>query len=204
MSLFFNRCPRYCWGVNLISLSWNILFWPDGCRLGKLLISQSLSFKILVGIFPSAGAKFRAELESASGNLLVIHVVVKVEFVKEGKTMNMILQKFLEKECDESLHEFIRTNVFTATRNFIQRVRSSRTEIMMGKNNPMKIKYWCDKMEFQGRGAGHIHGVAWSDLAEISKLIEKEKRVGVVLCNDENTSGKGEETEEVNHLENAY
>ena len=61
---------------------------------------------------------------------------------------------------------------------------------MMGKNNPMKIKYWSDKMEFQGRGAGHIHGVAWCDLAEISKLIKEEKKVGVVLHPDENTLEK--------------
>ena len=59
-------------------------------------------------------------------------------------------------------------------------------------------------MEFQGRGAGHIHGVAWCDLAEISKLIYEEKKVGVVLHPDENTSEKEEATEEVNHLENAY
>ena len=59
-------------------------------------------------------------------------------------------------------------------------------------------------MEFQGRGAGHIHGVAWCDLAEIFKLIKEEKKVGVVLCPDDNTPEKEEETEEVNHLENAY
>ena len=34
-------------------------------------------------------------------------------------------------------------------------------------------------MEFQGRGAGHIHGVAWCDLKEISKLIKEEKKVGI-------------------------
>ena len=129
-------------------------------------------------------------------------VIVKVEFVKAGKTNRIILKEFLEEECDESLHEFIRTNVFTATRNFIQRVRSFRTEIMMGKNNPMRIRYWCDKMEFQGRGAGHIHGVAWCDLTEISELIKKERIVGVILSNDECSS----EVEEsiVNHLENSY
>ena len=90
-----------------------------------------------------------------------VDVAVKVEFVKEGKTTEKILAKFLEDECDESLHEFIRTNVFTATRNFIHRVRAFRTEIMMGKNSPMRIKYWCDKMEFQGRGAGHIQYMVW-------------------------------------------
>ena len=68
----------------------------------------------------------------------------------------------------------------------------------------MRIKYWCDKMEFQGRGAGHIHGVAWCDLEEISELIEEERKVGIVLSNDEKTSKKDETEEAVNHLENAY
>ena len=29
---------------------------------------------------------------------------------------------------------------------------------MLGHNNPMAIENFSDKMEFQGRGAGHIHG----------------------------------------------
>ena len=106
----------------------------------------------------------------------------------DGKIQSMDLSYFLENECEESLHEFIRTNVFIATRNFVQRIKAFRTEIMMGKNNPLRIKYWSDKMEFQGRGAGHIHGVAWSDLKEVSKLIEEEKKVGLILCKDTNDS----------------
>ena len=97
---------------------------------------------------------------------------VKIELKKEGKIEPYTLEEFLEKECDESLHEFIRTNVFTATRNFVNRVTAFRTEIMLGNNSPMKITYWSDKMEFQGRGAGHIHGVAWCDLQKINEIIE--------------------------------
>ena len=73
----------------------------------------------------------------------------------------------------------------------------------MGKNSPQKIKYWSDKMEFQGRGAGHIHGVAWCDLHEVYKLIKKERRIGIILSDD----GEDDEEEsdaEVNHLEKAY
>ena len=131
-------------------------------------------------------------------------VIVQVEFLKAGTITKRSLKIFLEDECDESLHEFIRTNVFIATRNFIQRVRSFRTEIMMGKNNPMRIKYWSDKMEFQGRGAGHIHGVAWCDLDEIFELIKEERKVGVILSNGEEKSSEEESAKEVNHLENAY
>ena len=53
----------------------------------------------------------------------------------------------------------------------------------MGKNNPMVIKNFCDKMEFQGRGAGHIHGVAWSDLKKVSELIKEENKSGIILSN---------------------
>ena len=91
-------------------------------------------------------------------------ISVHVEFYKNGQIEDEPLRDFLKNECDESLHESIRTNVLIATRNFVHRVRAFRTEIIMGKNNPMNITYWSDKMEFQGRGASHIHGVAWSDL----------------------------------------
>lgn len=38
---------------------------------------------------------------------------------------------------------------------------------MMGPNNPMCVKKFCWKMEFQGRGAGHIHGTLWCDLQKV-------------------------------------
>ena len=69
------------------------------------------------------------------------NVTVEVEFLKSGKMKTVSLDEFLEEECNESLHEFIRTNVFTATRNFVHRVKAFRTEIMMGNNTPIRIKY---------------------------------------------------------------
>ena len=131
-------------------------------------------------------------------------VDVNVEFQKNGKTEQVSLRYFLEEECDESMHESIRTNVFVATRNFMHRVKAFRTEIMMGKNNPMRITYWSDKMEFQGRGAGHIHGVAWSDLQEVSKLIENERKANIILSNNRKDMTYYKENREMSHLENAY
>ena len=61
------------------------------------------------------------------------------------------LQEFLTDNLDESLHEMIRTNVITATRNFQHRVDAFRNEILMGKNNPMHIKHISYRVEFQGR-----------------------------------------------------
>ena len=98
-----------------------------------------------------------------------VDVFIEVEFAKEGENKRMELRDFLAGEVDESLHEFIRTNVFIA-RTFIQRLKSFRKEIMMGQNNPMAIENFSDKMEFQGRGASHIHGAAWCNLKKIIPL----------------------------------
>ena len=43
---------------------------------------------------------------------------------------------------------------------------------MLGYNNPMSIENWCDKMEFQGRGAARIHGVAWCNLGKVSQVLD--------------------------------
>ena len=51
------------------------------------------------------------------------------------------LEEFLKEDMDESHHEMIRTNVLTATRNFHHRVETFRTQILKGKNNPMKVKH---------------------------------------------------------------
>ena len=40
--------------------------------------------------------------------------------------------------------------------------------------NPMAIENFSDKMEFQGRGAAHIHGVAWCNLEKVSKVLNLE------------------------------
>ena len=95
-------------------------------------------------------------------------VNIEVEFESEGEMERRELEIFLKEYANESLHEFIRTNVFIATRNFLQRLKAFRKEIMLGGNNPMAIENWSDKMEFQGRGAAHIHGVAWCDLHRIA------------------------------------
>ena len=130
------------------------------------------------------------------------NIEVKVEHQKNGETKQDFLRDFLKDECEESLHESIRTNVFTATRNFVQRVKAFRTEILMGKNNPDCVMYWSDKMEFQGRGAGHIHGVAWCDLKKVSEQIKEERKKGVILQEE----GKEEISSEdgISSLEKAF
>merc|ERR1711867_341862 len=58
-------------------------------------------------------------------------------------------------------------NVLLATRNFQHRVDTFKREVIFGRNQPMKIRHLSYRVEFQGRGAGHIHGVFWVDLTEI-------------------------------------
>ena len=89
---------------------------------------------------------------------------------KEGRQIDKNLEIFLIEDVNESLHEMIRTNVLTATRNFHHRVEAFKREILNGKNNPMKVKYISYRVEFQGRGGAHIHGTLWLNIKEIEKL----------------------------------
>ena len=98
---------------------------------------------------------------------------------KDERIIDKSMKEFLEQDVDESLHELIRSNVLTATRNFQHRVDAFRNEIIMGKNNPMKVKHISYRVEFQGRGAAHIHGTLWLDIKEIEKSKTfSEKRKG--------------------------
>ena len=63
---------------------------------------------------------------------------------------------------------------------------------MMGHNNPMNIENFSDKMEFQGRGAGHIHGSAWCNLRKISQDLDAE----CSLTDSEDDSDYEDELEE--------
>ena len=88
---------------------------------------------------------------------------------KDGRNKKPI-KDFLIEDVDDSLHELIRTNVLTATRNVQHRVNAFRNEVLTGENNPMNIKHISYRVEFQGRGAAHFHGTLWLDLKRIEKL----------------------------------
>ena len=97
------------------------------------------------------------------------------------------LSDFLREDVDESLHEFIRNNVLLATRFFQHRVQAFIREVMLGKNNPMNIKNYTYKVEFQDRGAGHIHGVLWINMKILERLI---KSPGSELIDPKDPSNK--------------
>ena len=71
----------------------------------------------------------------------------------------------------ESIHELVKKNVLTTTRCFDQRVKAFIKYIIQGKNSPMCVKYFNYRVEFQLRGAGHIHGLLWINVDQIEKMI---------------------------------
>ena len=68
------------------------------------------------------------------------------------------MEEYIENEMDESLHEVMRKNVVTATRNYQKRVEAAMKTIICNQSNPLSVKHYSTKLEFQARGAGHHHG----------------------------------------------
>ena len=58
----------------------------------------------------------------------------------------------LDEDIADSKHELIRGNVVMATRYFHHRVKSFISKIVMSKSNPMKVRNYTYKVEFQERG----------------------------------------------------
>merc|ERR1719282_28291 len=77
----------------------------------------------------------------------------------------------MKEDLKESLHQLIRGNVNMATRYFNHRVKSFMANIVMSKKNPMSVKYFTYRIEFQARGAGHAHGTLWLDLPRLESMI---------------------------------
>ena len=88
--------------------------------------------------------------------------------IKDGKKIiEKPWQEYLRDHVDEKLHAMMKRNVLLATRNFQHRVETFRKEVIFGQNNPLKVRHISYRVEFQGRGAAHVHGVLWLDLDEI-------------------------------------
>ena len=68
----------------------------------------------------------------------------------------MKLEDYIDKHLDKTdkKHEMIRQHIVIASRNYYNRFTAFIREIVMDKNNPMCVKHWAAKAEFQGRGAG--------------------------------------------------
>ena len=84
---------------------------------------------------------------------------------QEGKEEN-ILREYL---ANDNLHDLVRKNVLNITMNFDKRVHAFINRIVMADNSPMSTQFYHYRVEFQMRGAGHIHGVLWVDLPKLEK-----------------------------------
>ena len=121
--------------------------------------------------------------ENFSSILRSLDIRIKYEFDSKGKSETIVktkdgeeleLRKYLDTQVDKSLHEIIRTNVMNASRNYNHRVKAFITEIVMDKSNPMSVKHYSTKVEFQGRGAAHNHGTLWVDIKKMEFYFKQE------------------------------
>ena len=81
------------------------------------------------------------------------------------------LDVFLDNMTD-SIHTLFSKNTFMLTRMFDSRAQSFIKHILMGHNKTgMKVKNFCYRIEFQGRGMPHIHGVLWLDRETIKDYL---------------------------------
>ena len=70
---------------------------------------------------------------------------------------------------NDNLHDLVRSNVLNITMNFDKRVHSFIKKIIMPESSPMCTEFYHYRVEFQLRGAGHIHGVLWVDLPQLEE-----------------------------------
>ena len=84
---------------------------------------------------------------------------------QEGKE-EVTLKEYL---ANDNLHDLVRKNVLNITMNFDKRVHAFINKIIMAESSPMHTKFYHYRVEFQMRGAGHIHGVLWVDLPKLEE-----------------------------------
>ena len=82
------------------------------------------------------------------------------------------MEIYKEELMDETLHEILRKNVVTATRNYQQRVKALMKSIILHPSNPLSVKHFSKRLDFQGRGAGHDHGVLWLDMDKLQMKVD--------------------------------
>ena len=91
----------------------------------------------------------------------IIELLPKGEKLTEPQEVP--LQYYLDKHMDKTKHEAIRKSVLNATRNFNHKVKAFYRHIIKGSDSRMSIGFYTYRIEFQDRGAGHVHGVLWVD-----------------------------------------
>ena len=95
---------------------------------------------------------------------------VSIEARQQGTDWKPLMQ-FIKEDMDESEHDLIRGNVITATRYYHHRVKAFISNIVLNKSNPLHVRFYTYKVEFQQRGAAHVHGTLWLDTMKIEQVV---------------------------------
>ena len=115
----------------------------------------------------------------------------KVEFRKNSDHQFTVYVEGLELEDyleNENLHGLVKENILTVTRIFDNRIHQFLKHIVLGANAPMNVAFYNYRVEFQMRGAGHIHGVLWCDLEVLDKTFQGLKVILKKFQNNEKLS----------------
>ena len=79
-------------------------------------------------------------------------------------------EEYVEKHgMDFNAQKEFSENILTLTRNFDHNVKMFIKHVVKGNNNPMHVKHYNYRIEFQSRGAPHAHGVIWMDLDAVKR-----------------------------------
>ncbi len=96
--------------------------------------------------------------------------------------------------ANENRNDLLRKNILTLTRNFDHRVKAFIRHIVRGPNNPLRVAYYTYRVEFQVRGAAHVHGVLWLDL---DRLEDTFPRLSIVLTKLSHSTLLGDSDQEL-------
>ena len=92
----------------------------------------------------------------------------------------------------ETKHEFIKNHVLSQTLTFDHRVQQFIKHIMMNQRSRRPVKYYSYRVEFQLRGAAHIHGTIWVDFEKYFQHQIWEETGKTILDQKKTTSKKNE------------
>ena len=128
---------------------------------------------------------------------------IVINGIEECTIDGMTIDDFLQQH--EGKHEFIRKNILSATLNFNHRVKEFIKTIIMNKNKMICMKYYNYRVEFQLRGAAHVHGTLWIDWEKLTENFQKNsygnlKRVFNSI--KEESFGKNEDRDGLESLQN--
>ena len=96
------------------------------------------------------------------------------EVVVEARTKDGTwkpIKDFIRQDVEESFHDLIRGNVGIATQYFDHKLKQFISKIVMAKSNLMCVSSYSWRIEMQGRGAPHAHGILTCHLKKLERLI---------------------------------